>query len=288
MGDQRTVMSAQLVNLMAAFSLLSVCAAVSPPRADFKVEANPRSSERAFSRFDRLVDANGIGVYGERGVSDDKLLYVARVLTELLDNDEDGQWDDPAVVAELLAAEAMMPVFKFEGSRAEEAFADNYQGRGVSAVLYDDEVEPRRPGLWGTDATIEETLHTINAVGHAEVYPDLFGLEPGSSALSRAMDKARGGQFLSVPSNYPRSAWYHYYDRTCDYECMAIEYLYWAQVAHLGLINDRATCEGIADEWELCTADKLKQKDSAMHAVLVQGSPPLPQRAPDGKYAPGG
>ena len=37
-----------------------------------------------------------------------------------------------------------------------------------------------RPGHWGADATIEEVMHTINAVGHAEVYPGVFGLEPDS------------------------------------------------------------------------------------------------------------
>ena len=50
-------------------------------------------------------------------------------------------------------------------------------------------------------------MHTINHVGHVNVYPDAFGLEPDSSLLSDAMDVARGGQFVSHPSNYPEEAW---------------------------------------------------------------------------------
>ena len=179
-----------------------------------------------------------------------------------------------------------MPVFAEEGSGGERAFFRNYDGRGVGAVLYDDEVDPSRPGRWGTDATIEECMHTVNAVGHVEVYPDVFGLEPDSSVLSAAMDVARGGQFRAVPRRYPDDAWYHYDDRTCDYGCMAIEYLYWAQVTYLGVLNDRATCAGIADEWELCSPASLAQTDIAIHAVMVDTAHHLPQLAPDGVYAP--
>lgn len=284
--------------LLASAALLAGCAgkrnSAGPPSdpgtpaAAFVVEDNPRADERAYAAFDRFVDANGLAVYGEAGVSDAKLLYVAAILTELLDNDEDGQWDDPAVVSALLAAEAVMPVFAREGSEAEEAFFQHYRGHGAGAVLYNEEVDPSQPGLWGTDATLEECMHTVNAVGHVEVYPGVFGLEPDGSVLTDAMDLARGGQFLSVPDPYPEAAWYHYTDRTCDYGCMAIEYLYWAQVSHLGILDDPATCAGIADEWELCTPALLESTDTAIHAVLVDGARPLPQRAPDGVYAPAG
>ena len=154
-------------------------------------------------------------------------------MAELLDNDEDGEVDDQAVWAELLAQKAMVPMFNGEGSPAEEDFFDNYRGNGVSAVLYNNEIDPSRPGYWGADATIEEIMHTINAVGHTTVYPDAFGLEPNSSLLTAAMDVARGGQFIYHPGTYPDGSWYHYDDTTCDYQCMAIEYLYWAQVSNM-------------------------------------------------------
>jgi len=48
-------------------------------------------------------------------------------------------------------------------------------------------------GHWGSDASVEEIMHTINHVGHLEIYPEAFGLEPDSSLLTEAMDIARGG-----------------------------------------------------------------------------------------------
>ena len=163
--------------------------------ADFEVVENPKADEKGYREFTQFVDMNGLGVYGEDGVSEEKMLYVAAIFAELLDNDEDGAWDDPQVFSQLLAQEALMPIFAGEGSDAEDEFFRHYDGDGVSAVLYDDEVDPSQPGHWGDDATIEETMHTINHVGHVSVYPDVFGLEPDSSRLTEAMDVARGGQW---------------------------------------------------------------------------------------------
>ena len=83
---------------------------------------------------------------------------------------------------------------------------------------------------------MEEVVHVINAIGHTNIYPSAFSVEPNSSLLTTAMDVARGGQFIQHPNNYPPEAWYHYDDYTCDYECMAIEYLYWCIVT-LSLIH---------------------------------------------------
>ena len=252
----------------------------------FEVVDNPRSTDLGFREFAKHVNMNGLGVYGEKGVSDEKMLYVAAIFAELLDNDENGIWDDSQVFSELLAREALMPIFAGEGSAAEEEFFNHYEGDGVSAVLYDEEVDPSNPGHWGDDATIEETMHTINYVGHVSVYPDVFGLAPGASRLTEAMDAARGGQWLSFPDDYPEEAWYHYDDWTCDYSCMAIEYIYWAQVSHLGILDDPQTCQGIANEWELCSADLLQAGDPLIYAVITDPDQPLPQLAPDGTYAP--
>ena len=254
--------------------------------ANFEVVENPKADEKGYREFTQFVDMNGLGVYGEDGVSEEKMLYVAAIFAELLDNDEDGAWDDPQVFSQLLAQEALMPVFAGEGSDAEDEFFRHYDGNGVSAVLYDDEVDPSQPGHWGDDATIEETMHTINHVGHVSVYPDVFGLEPDSSRLTEAMDVARGGQWESFPDDYPEDAWYHYDDRTCDYECMAIEYIYWAQVSNMGILDDAQTCQGIANEWELCSQPLLEEGDVLIYALITDSNQPLPQLAPDGAYEP--
>jgi hypothetical protein len=100
------------------------------------------------------------------------------------------------------------------------------------------------------------------------------------------MDEARGGQFIDHPSTYPEDAWYHYDDETCDYECMAIEYIYWAQVSNMGILNDTATCDGIANEWEPCSRDLLESMDVQVFALITDEQYNIPQIAPDGIYFP--
>ena len=179
-----------------------------------------------------------------------------------------------------------MPVFAYDVSPCMDDFEDHYDGDGVSAILFRNEIDPTQPGHWGDDATVEEVLHTINHVGHVSIYPDVFDLSPNSSIMSDAMDIARGGQFLEVPNNYPEEAWYHYDDWTCDYECMAIEYLYWCIVTDMGILDDPQTCAGIANEWEPCSPVLFESTDIIMHGVVNNSDHKLPQFAPDGNYCP--
>ena len=104
--------------------------------------------------------------------------------------------------------------------------------------------------------------------------------------MSNAMDIARGGQFINIPSQYPEEAWYHYDDYTCDYECMAMEYLYWCIVSYMGILDDIQTCNGIDNEWELCKPEHFESTDVAMYTILTNPQYKLPQLAPNGKYCP--
>ena len=118
------------------------------------------------------------------------------------------------------------------------------------------------------------------------MYPTAFGMGPNSSLMSDAMDIARGGQFLSIPNPYPASAWYHYDDWTCDYECMAIEYMYWAIVSNMGILDDPQTASGIANEWEPYNAILLQSMDILMYSLITDPQYKLPQLSPDGNYCP--
>jgi hypothetical protein len=254
----------------------------------FKIETNPNSSDASLSAFTKYVNVlNCFEIYAEASISDSKILHAAAVAAELLDNDESGTVDDPLIEAQLANSNALMPLFSSEGSAGENAFFDNYTGNGVSAVLYNGEIDPSQPGHWGDDATVEEILHTINHVGHTNVYPDAFKMAPNSSLMTAAMDVARGGQFLSIPNPYPASAWYHYDDQTCDYECMSIEYIYWAIVSNMGILDDTQTAVGIANEWEPYNASLLESMDTLMFALITNPEYKLPQDAPDGNYCPG-
>jgi len=253
----------------------------------FTIDPNPNTNDPALAPFTKYVDVLGcFSIYAESTIPDAKVLHAASVAAELLDNNEDGIVDDPAIEIQLTSENALMPIFSSEGSSAENAFFNNYNGDGVSAVLYKNEIDPTQTGHWGDDATVEEIMHTINHVGHTNVYPSAFSMQANSSLMSTAMDDARGGQFMTIPNPYPASAWYHYDDWTCDYECMMIEYMYWALVSNMGILDDAQTASGIANEWEAYNATLLQSMDTLMYSLISDTQYKLPQLAPDGNYCP--
>jgi hypothetical protein len=67
---------------------------------------------------------------------------------------------------------------------------------------------------------------------------------------------------------------------------MAMEYLYWCIVSDMGILNDTQTCNGIDNEWELCSPEMFESTDLAMHAIVNNPQYKLPQLAPDGNYCP--
>ena len=169
----------------------------------FELEENPYSNHPAFGIFSKYVNVlDCINIFSESSIPDEKVLHVASVVAELLDNDEDGIVDDPLIEASLIELNTIMPVFQSENGTSIETFFDNFDDGCTGAVLFRNEIDPNHPGHWGNDATVEEVLHTINACGHVEVYPSLYTLEPNSSYLTDAMDVARCGQFTTIPGSY--------------------------------------------------------------------------------------
>ena len=151
--------------------------------------------------------------------------------------------------------------------------------------LYASETHPGGAALGIFDASLEEVLHLVSSAGWSAAYPAVFGNQPGTT-VANAMDIARGGFFEEVPAQYPEEAWYHYDDVTCDYGCMAVEYLYWSLTSHLGGQDFPGRCEEIAVEWEPCTAADFAVTDVAMHALLTSPDYRLPTVLPDGQYTP--
>jgi len=253
----------------------------------FTIDPNPNTNDPALAPFTKYVDVLGcFSIYAESTIPDAKVLHAAAVAAELLDNNEDGIVDDILIEDRLQNQQALIPIFSSEGSSAENIFFNNYNGNGVSAVLYQNEVDPTQTGHWGDDASVEEIMHTINHVGHSNVYPSAFSMQANSSLMSTAMDDARGGQFMTIPNPYPAAAWYHYDDWTCDYECMMIEYMYWALVSNMGILDDAQTASGIANEWEAYNATLLQSMDTLMYDLITDTQYKLPQLAPDGNYCP--
>jgi hypothetical protein len=171
----------------------------------------------------------------------------------------------------------------FENLNPEKLLFPEYE---ASQLLFDEETRPEGSSAsQGFDATLEEVLHLVTALGYAPAHPETFGEQPGS-VLADCMDLARGGQFTSIPNPYPAEAWYHYDDFTCDYRCMVTEYFYWALTSLLGAQNYSGRPQQIAVEWELPTPELLQSGDPCVYGLLTHPDFKVPSVLPDGSYGP--
>ena len=231
-------------------------------------------SDAGFTSTNRKVEVLGVPIYAYANVEDVKLLHAANIMAQYLDNDEDGVVDNPALLSALISSNAALYMWKQEGQQG----SINAQDLGA------DESVPawHNNGHTGRfDAALEEIWHVITHSGFANAYPDAFGEDAGTS-LTNAMDIARGGRFQSVPSPYPGGAWYTYDDHTCDYGCMATEYIYWAMTSVLGAQENRAG--EIQQEWKLNTKAKVQHMDTAIYQLLTDPQYVFPIVLPDGTY----
>jgi hypothetical protein len=238
------------------------------------------NNDIGLSSFNKKVVVFGIDLYAVKEVEDPKLLHAANVMAQYLDNDEDGLIDNQLVLTKMIENKAFLVMWKKE----KDLNIRPPSGR-IGQDLGNDETNPSfvSDGKIGRfDATLEEVLHLINNAGHSYAYPGAFG-QNQKSALSKAMDVARGGRFFRIPSVYPSAAWFSYYDSTCDYQtCQTIEYLYWSLTSMLGAQENRLN--EIGEEWKLNTADLLEKIDTEMFKLLTNPTYNFPTKLPDGSY----
>lgn len=243
---------------------------------NFSIVAN---DEGVLNSFTKKVEVFGIKIFAVQAVEDAKLLHAANIMAQYLDNDEDGSPDNQAVVDKMVENKAFMVMWKKQNDLNIDP-PEGWEGQDLG----NDETHPEfvANGKTGTfDAALEEVLHIITHAGYAEVYPEIFGEKVGTT-LANAMDIARGGQFTSIPNQYPADAWYTYDDRTCDYSCMATEYIYWSLTSILGAQENRLN--EIDQEWKLNTKDKMEMQDQAAYQLLTDSQYKFPTVLPDGTY----
>ncbi len=278
------------VALLLPSILLSACS--TPPNntdeAVLSIGAIPSGEYESFSQyFSKHVSVFGVNIFASGSTADDKVLHAAHVLAQYLDNDEDGVVADGAVLAEMTGQEGGANLLMFadedeleSSGLFESDLLDSFRGQD----LLGDETHPEGSSAsGGFDATLEEVWHLVSSKGHSGLRPDVFGEQVGS-ALAEAMDLARGGHFQNIPQSYPDTAWYHYDDPTCEYQCQVAEYFYWALTSILGAQNYSGRCDEIAVEWELCTREQVEIGDVAVFELLTDTSYRLPTVLPDGSY----
>ena len=254
--------------------------------------------------FPKYVNVFGVNIFATKGTPDARVLHASNVMAQYLDNDGDGEPDNPSVVDAMKRGNASL-IMAATGTEMMTSVFEQVPARFIDMVdrgqvglqdLYGAETNP----VSGFDASLEEVLHLIASTGYAQAYPDVFGERPGST-IAEYMDKARGGHFkedtasdcdgengrCALPPNgqYLEGAWYTYLDPTCDYACMVSEYFYWALTTVMGAQSDAQRCKDISSEWTLCTAEQVKSKDPDIYNLLTDAHYGLPTTLPDGSYA---
>ena len=252
----------------------------------FAVEANNNPPHVAFNVFSKKVNVFGILIYATSDVSNQDLLHASNVMAQYLDNNEDSLIDNPLVLNNMVANNSAMVLFGSEGSSELQSFMDagddvfdNYRLQD----LYGEEIHPNWNYNSPFNATYEEVLHLVTHSGYSEVYSGIFGEQQGS-LIANAMDIARGGQFLSIPRNYPADAWYSYDDNTCEYDCQVTEYFYWALTSLLGAQDYPGRLDEIGHEWRANTPALVQSMDTAVYNLLSDSTYSLPTLLPDGSY----
>jgi pimeloyl-ACP methyl ester carboxylesterase len=245
--------------------------------------------------FDKFIDVFGMFVVASPGAPLAYVEHTANVLAEYIDNDADGIPDDQAVLDVLVNGNFVVPVWT-ESDRV--SFWDNARGTycedntGMAASMYYEYDEwalggIEAAGTW--DGNLEEVWHVVS-IGWYATYPEYFGDEPGASRLTEAMDTARGGQFLTIPSTYPAGSWYRYYDDTCEYGCQMHEYFYWILMANIDALDPSITdkCEQSQHEWHICNQAELEKVDVLAFDLFNNHGFSLPTNIPTGNYQPFG
>eukprot|EP00927_Polykrikos_kofoidii_P053707 TRINITY_DN48273_c0_g1_i1.p1 TRINITY_DN48273_c0_g1~~TRINITY_DN48273_c0_g1_i1.p1 ORF type:complete len:406 (+),score=42.73 TRINITY_DN48273_c0_g1_i1:139-1218(+) len=271
--------------------------------------------------------SKGIHVFASSKVPDKKVERVANVLAEYLDNDEDGVVDNPDVVMELAKRGATMIMFSTSKEmdksgfyRIPGFFTQDVGGDETSLASTDDN-SPRGWVLLASsvatseshrcahradkvcDAALEEVFHLITNAGYAHAYPKEFSLHPGS-AISVTMDALIGdcgfASFACPVGRYSEFRYpnctglYHYSDASCDYACLATEYLHHFIATYNGEYFYNG-CPPTSREWELCSSkslaasrEMLKKKAPDAYRLILDSFFRIPQSMPDGKYDPSG
>ena len=233
------------------------------------------------SSLPKYTTVFGVPVFAASSTTAAQFQHAASVLAAWLDNDGDGCVDNPTVLTKLTEKQDWGGGIKVQASIIipgndgtwTNALSQSLEAAGytTNAPIYNGELLPSCSGPAATsscaDATLEEIWHVITSVGYAKAFPTTFAVSSTSnSLLTQAMDVARGGKFTTIPTTYPSSAWYTYYDSTCNYECMATEYIYWGVNAWVGALVGRG--DGISNEWKFETRAKLEAGDLKMTAII--------------------
>ena len=226
----------------------------------------------------------GIRVLGTENVEQERFNHAVNVLKQYLDNNQNGKPDSKKLVRKLKRNNAAMTLFENEAEL--ENFLESHEHQIDNAQLnfqdlYNDEIITASDNSTQFDATLEEVFHLICDYGYSQINPKTFGYSK-DSIIGQLMTEARGGHFRKTPNKYPKTAYYTYEDKHCDYECQITEYLYWGVTSMLGGQDSPGRYNEIKEEWRLNTPEKINARAPELYELLSDPKNGLPTILPDG------
>jgi len=244
---------------------------------NFRIVVN---TDTQFKDFNRKVVVFDIPIFAFKSVEDSKLIHIANVLAQYLDNDEDDVVDNTTIHAQLKTNKSLIYVWKTTAERDAVIPPSGYNVNDISA----DSVN----SIWHSnghtgdfDGSIESVWKFISKNGHEVSYPSIFSSQ-SNSEISDAMNTARGGVFQNPPASYPAGAWFTNSDINCDFSCQVTKYNCWVLSSILGANENRLT--DIQNEWTLNTSAKVQSDDVKAWAIFSNSTYKLPSTLPDGTY----
>ena len=238
-------------------------------------------AKRLFAKSESVF---GVRIFATENVEQKRFSHAANVMREYLDNDGDGRADSKKLVRSLKKEKACMTLFENESEL--DSFLDKHEEKlektGLNFQdLLNDEIILSSDRSTRFDASLEEVFHLISDYGYSQINPKAFGYTK-DSIIGGLMTDARGGHFAKTPKKYPKSAYYTYKDRSCDYECQHAEFIYWGVTSFLAGQNGPGRFEEIKKEWQLNTSEKIKASAPDLYDFLSDPDLGLPTQLPDG------
>lgn len=208
--------------------------------AEFKAQANPAPAcqSAAFDKSALVFDT--LLICGTKDVPAEKLTHAANVAAEWLDNDGDGQVDEPRLIEIFKTSK---PVVVMSAGGISGAAMPGIMSSLSGYQIQDLHASETNPGNGQRDASQEEIHHVIMNGGWQKLAPAVFSENRGdNSTLYQAWKIA------------DENAQYVYNDPTCNDACKVTEFVYLATAAYM---EKGAELDLASDEMRLNTRAEL-------------------------------
>jgi len=235
--------------------------------AEFRTQANPAPAcqvgifDKSALVFDTLL------ICGTNGVSAEKLSYAANVAAQWLDNDEDGQADEPRLLEAMKANDPMVVMSSsgFPMTVMLQILPQMLRGRATQDLG----AAETNPDNGRRDASQEEIHHIIMNSGWGSLAPDIFS--------DQASDNSKLYKVWKFAND---NAHYAYDDPTCNDSCKVVEFVYLATAAYLGSDADLES-----DEMRLKNREALQTTIPEVIEIFESTDYVYPTlKWPDGNY----